>query len=482
MDIFISELNGNLTELLASTYLGGNKIDIGYSLVLDGSGDVYLTGSTTSVNFPTTPGAYDRAYNGDNSQYSSSGDVFVSKLNGNLTKLLASTFLGGSSKESGYSLALDNAGNVYLTGGTLSANFPTTPGAYDRTYNGGDPIYLLEQGDVFISKLNRNLTQLLASTFLGGSYSEKSSSLALDNSGKVYVIGETDSADFPTTPGAYDRTYNNRKRSFDDRDVFITQLDRDLSSLRASTYLGGGLNDCGYSLVLDGSGSIYVTGTTSSTNFPTTRGAYARSHCGLFISKLRGLFDLSVTSPNGGESWVAGTVHNITWASTGKIANVRIEVSADNGSSWSEVSASTSNNGSYPWTIPNTPSSKCLVKISDVANAVISDTSNAVFSILMNIDLLAERREVRAFSILRQYGRIQFVPGNSSVQVAHYRLMRRKGSEDFVLLKEIAPSQLQNNQFMMQDKYLTKGTPYTYRVDAYNAAEQLIGISSEKTI
>ena len=152
------------------------------------------------------------------------------------------------------------------------------------------------------------------------------------------------------------------------------------------------------------------------------------------------------------------------------------------GEHWIEVIATTANNGSYPWTVPATPSSRCLVRISDAANAAISDTSDAVFSILLGLDLQAERREIKAFSIMRQYGAIRFLGAISDYPVAQYRLMRRKGDEGFITLKTIAPSELQNNQFQMQDKYLEKGIPYTYRLEAFDANGQLIGISSEKSI
>jgi hypothetical protein len=191
---------------------------------------------------------------------------------------------------------------------------------------------------------------------------------------------------------------------------------------------------------------------------------------------------LTVISPNGGESWAAGTVHDITWKTIGKIAKVKIEISIDKGSTWSDVIAATANDGSHAWTIPNTPSSQCLVRISDTANTNIKDTSNAVFSILMNLDLRAERREARAFSILRYYGQIQFTNDNSSIPVAQYRIMRRQGSGDFILLRAVAPSELQNGKFQMQDKYLEKKITYTYRVEAYDGFGQLIGISQEKTI
>jgi hypothetical protein len=191
---------------------------------------------------------------------------------------------------------------------------------------------------------------------------------------------------------------------------------------------------------------------------------------------------ITLFAPNGGETWNSGSIHDIIWASTGTIANVRIELSTDNGSGWNNVIAATANDGIYSWIVPNTPSSRCLVRISDAANAAVKDASDTFFVIMMNLDLQAERREVRAFSILRYYGRIQFSVEAASATVVQYRLMRRQGIGNFALLRAIAPSELQNNRFSMQDKYLEKDIPYTYRVEAYDAVGQLVGISLEKTI
>jgi hypothetical protein len=341
--------------------------------------------------------------------------------------------------------------------------------------------------DVFVSKLDGNLTTLIASTFLGATGSDYGNSLALDSAGNVYLTGDTWSNDFPTTPGAYDNTSNGGWQ-----DVFVSLLSGDLSKLFASSFLGGNGYDIGSSLVLGSNGNVYLTGETKSTDFPTTVGAFDRTdHEGLFydvfVAKLHNSLNTAITviSPNGGESWTVGTSHNITWVSPRTIAKVRIEISTDNGSIWSDVIESTANNGSYAWIIPNTPSATCLIRISDVANANMSDISNSVFSILMSLDLQIERCEVKAFSILREYGRIQFLAGYAGVQAAQYRIMRCMscmGTTDFLLLKTIAPSELQNNQFQMQDKYLEKDISYTYRVEAYDAAGYLVGISLAKTI
>ncbi len=140
-----------IDPLLASTFLGGSDGDLGNSIAFDSSGNVYVTGVIYSSDFPTTPGAYDRTYNGGWSDvFVSNYDVFVSKLNNSLSSLLASTFLGGSDDDAGYSIALDSSGNVYVAGGTKSSNFPTTQGVFDTTHNGWH--------DVFVSKLTGDLS------------------------------------------------------------------------------------------------------------------------------------------------------------------------------------------------------------------------------------------------------------------------------------------------------------------------------------
>ena len=208
-----------------------------------------------------------------------------------------------------------------------------------------------------------------------------------------------------------------------------------------------------------------------------------RTFHGIFVTKLNGSgIGITVSSPNGGETWTAGTTHDITWETSGVIARVKIRLSLDHGDSWSDVIAATANDGLFTWTVPNTPSPACLVRVSDANDAQVSDTSDNPFYILIGIDLAAERREIKSFSIVRQYGRIQFLVQTPSDLVTQYRVLRRKGTDDFTMLKTIAPSELRDNQFQMQDKYLEKDKTYTYRIEAYNEAGQLIGRSVEKTI
>lgn len=297
-DQVLFKLSADLTTLAASTFLGGTKDDFNEGMALDAQGNVFVAGWTSSLNYPTTPGAFDTTYNGY------SYDAFVSKLSGDLAQLLASTYIGGSSWEFVYGLAMDDAGCVYLTGHTASKNFPTTPGAYIEDYVGtGGANY---GDDVFITRMDNDLTSVLASTYLGGTKWENASGIALDGKGHVYVAGATSSPDFPIRPGAYCESYNGGTKHCGD--IFVTRLDDDLTELSASTYFGGVKEDGGLfvSVYVGGDKSIYVTGPTNCTDFPTTPGAYEPTYKGgdgdVFVTKLDGLLssDLVVSEASGG--------------------------------------------------------------------------------------------------------------------------------------------------------------------------------------
>ena len=272
-DVFVAKFSGDLTQLLASTFLGGSNDDGANTIAVDGSGNVYVAGSTKSGNFPFTASAYDPSRNGA----ANTTDAFVSKLSGDLTQLLASTFLGGTGSDAANAMVLDAAGNVYVTGFTYSSDFPVTAGAYDMS--NPDTNY----ADAFISKLSGNLQQLLVSTLLGNDGTDVAKAIALDSTGNVYVAGYTSSTVFPTTSGAYDQSGNGYS------DAFISKFDGALNTLLGSTYLGGSYDDQAYAIALDPSGKIYLVGYTGSANFPTIAGAYQTSYISYeeaFVSRL----------------------------------------------------------------------------------------------------------------------------------------------------------------------------------------------------
>ncbi len=295
-DVFVAKLNPAGSALVYSTYLGGSQNDQGFGIAVDSSGNAYVTGVTESADFPTTPGAFDVTYNGNDPRCVPDpgspcvADAFVTKLNASGSRLVYSTYLGGARHDEGTAIAVDSAGNAYVTGWTGSGididplNFPTTAGAFDTTYNGS--------GDAFVTKLNPAGSALVYSTFLGGGPfgdgihgHDRGRAIAVDSAGNAYVTGQTRSASFPTTPGAFDTTQN----SVGVEDAFVTKLNATGSALIYSTYLGGSLYDEGFGIAVDSSGNAYVTGVTRSTDFPTMAGAFRTTHSGsddAFVTKL----------------------------------------------------------------------------------------------------------------------------------------------------------------------------------------------------
>lgn len=262
-----------------STFLGGSSHENALGLAVDASGNAYVTGFTQSPNFPTTTGAFDRTGSATNDL-----DAFVTKLNANGTALVYSTFLGGSNFEWGRAIAIDSAGNAYIAGQTKSSSFPTTGGAFDRTFNVDTcPRCGIDQYDAFVTKLNATGSALVYSTFLGGFDMDDALSIALDAAGSAYVGGETGSSNFPVTAGAFDTTRNG------EFDAFVTKLNATGSALVYSTYLGGLLVDFVEETVVDRTGNAHVTGYTRSADFPTTAGAFDTTHNGefdAFVTKL----------------------------------------------------------------------------------------------------------------------------------------------------------------------------------------------------
>lgn len=282
---FVTKLDPVGSSLVYSTYLGGSDgYDYGLAIALDGSGNAYITGETGSMDFPTTVGAYQTSMAGPR-------DAFVTKLNAGGSSLDYSTYLGGvGNVERGHGIAVDASGNAYVTGEARNA-FPTTAGAYQTTYGGGG----YGNNDAFVAKLNAAGSSLLYSTYLGGGDKDAGWAIAVDAANNAYVTGGTESVDFPTTPGAFQTT------NAGGSDTFVTKLSATGSSLVYSTYLGGNLVDAytgggstfseaqGGDIAVDASGNAYVAGSTKSTDFPTTSGAFQTVNAGnqdAFVSKL----------------------------------------------------------------------------------------------------------------------------------------------------------------------------------------------------
>ena len=252
--------SGAPTDLVYGTFLGAHRDDRAVDVAVEPDGSVSVIGQTVSPLFPTTPGAFDRTYGiGRFSQ-----DVFVSQFSPDGSTLAFSTFLGGSETDYGAALVLGPDGAHYAAGYTCAPDFPTTDNAFDRT--------LVDSCDGFVTELDPTGSSLVFSTLLGGGTFDEVSGLVLGPDGVVHLAGETLSANFPTTAGAYDRTIN-----FDGRhryaDAFVAALSVDGSALLHSTYFGGSYNDRAGGIALDWEGSEVFTGEAQSTDLPTTPGA-----------------------------------------------------------------------------------------------------------------------------------------------------------------------------------------------------------------
>ncbi|MEW6745195.1 MAG: SBBP repeat-containing protein [Planctomycetota bacterium] len=280
-DAVVVKLSADGSTLLYATFLGGSDSDAGKAIALDSSGVAWVAGWTESPDFPASPGAFDGSYNG-------SEDAFVAKLSADGSSLLYGTFLGGGSWDEGCGIAVNASGAAFVGGWTFSYNFPATPGAYDTSFNG--------YCDAFVAKLSADGASLVYATFLGGSNADYGYGIALDPSGAGVLTGWTVSSDFPATLGAYDPTYNGGSNG----DAFVVKLNAGGWSLLYGTFLGGSASDWGDAVALDPSGAALVTGWTTSSDFPTTPGAYDAS--------LEGESDAFVAKLNAdGSSLVCGT-------------------------------------------------------------------------------------------------------------------------------------------------------------------------------
>jgi len=236
--------------LVYSTYLGGKKYDSGYGIAVDSEGAVYITGWTCSANFPTK-NPFQEKYKGNNR------NAFVTKINPEGSGLVYSTFLGGHGDDYTHDLAIDSKGSAYVTGKANSSDFPIK-NPFQTEYKGID--------DVFITKISPDGSELVFSSFLGGSGQDWGTGVTVDSRGSAYVTGGTTSADFPLKK-AFQKIYKGGKTTYP-WDAFITKIHPQGKKIVYSSYLGGDEGDIAHGIAVDSEGAAYVTGTTSSKNFP----------------------------------------------------------------------------------------------------------------------------------------------------------------------------------------------------------------------
>jgi uncharacterized repeat protein (TIGR01451 family) len=264
-DVFVAKINAAGNALIYSTFLGGGGDDEGYGIAIDAAGHAYVTGSTDSGNFPTQ-NALQSTRNGFQ-------DAFVAKLNPAGNGLVYSTYLGGGGFEEGEGIAVDAAGHAYVTGATGSTNFPTTANSFQSSFGGGSV-------DAYVAKLSVDGLSLVYSTYLGGGGVDSGSAIVVDGAGAAYVAGDTASTNFPLQ-----NALQNAKAG--GMDAFVAKLNSSGGALVYSTYLGGGGDDTSYGIALDPAGSAYVTGETKSSNFPTVNALQSDSgESDAYVAKL----------------------------------------------------------------------------------------------------------------------------------------------------------------------------------------------------
>ncbi|MFQ5668408.1 MAG: SBBP repeat-containing protein [Candidatus Binatia bacterium] len=262
-DALIAKVTSDGSRVLWATYLGGSKEESGEnSIRVDRTGHAYVLMTTRSTDIPTTPGAYDRTYNGGS-------DTYVAKLAPDGSRLVYGTYLGASRDEGTetHELAIDAHGNAYVASLTMSPDFPTTAGVFQTTYGGSGAEDTGRgtnyAGDVFVAKISADGARLLASTFVGGRFGEGAEGVAVDSAGDVYVSGATYSSNFPVTADAFQGS----KRG--GADAFLFRLSADFTRLVYSTYLGGTGKDLARTAAIDPQGNMYIAGSTKSDDWPT---------------------------------------------------------------------------------------------------------------------------------------------------------------------------------------------------------------------
>jgi len=265
LDAFVIKLDSAASRVLYLAQIGGRDWEGAMGIAVDSAGSAYITGSTYSPDFPTTAGSFQRAFAGDN-------DAFVVKVGPN-GSIVYATFLGGKGRDDGRRIAIDRSGAAYVIGSTNSPDFPTTTGTVQTRY-GGDT-------DAFVAKLSPS-GALLYSTYLGGSSPDNGFDIAVNSSGNAYVTGNSRSTNFPIK-----NPIQNSLRG--DSDAFIARLNTTGSALFFSTYLGGNDFEYGNGIALDALNGIFLTGSTMSSDFPTSRSAFQTTYGGKwdgFVTKL----------------------------------------------------------------------------------------------------------------------------------------------------------------------------------------------------
>jgi hypothetical protein len=372
--VFDTKASGS-ASLLYSTYLGGTWTEIGTGVALDSSGNVYVTGSTRSPDFPVTSGAYQTTVPSKTCQYYLSHipcfGAFVSKFNTTLSgtaSLIYSTHLGsgadGQTQDFAYAIAVDTSGAAYVTGNTSSSAFPTTPGALQVASGGSH---------AFVTKLNAGGSKLVYSTYFGGSNQTTGNAISVDIFGNAHLAGQTSGSNFPVTADAFQGAVSKLGGS---TSGFFSKLNGTGSALIYSTYLGGNNDDIANAVAIDQTGDAYVSGYTTSPNFPVVGTVYQtalRGRGDAFVAKipLSGVFRVLGFSPSHG-----GNVGAVTLAVFGSGFHAGVTAKLVGGSQVVQATSATVSSGGrilYPtFDLSGSPPGVYAVVVTDIAGTSLT--------------------------------------------------------------------------------------------------------------
>jgi len=372
-EAFVAAVNPAGTALAYCGYIGGSGEDAASGIAVDDSGNAYIAGYTNS---PVDASPAFPVVTGPILEYQGGFEAFVAEVSADGTGFVYCTYIGGSADDYGYGIALDPWGSAYITGYASSdeTTFPVATGP-DLSHNGS-------YYDAFVAKVSPGGAALAYCGFIGGSAYDSGTGIAVDDWGYAYVTGYTasDEDSFPLEegPGLI------HSGGFD---AYVAKVDASGADLAFCGFLGGADADLGMGIALGttGTGNIYLTGNTYSTelSFPVSGGPDVTHNGGRdgFAVKI---YENSITliQPDGYEVWYSGLEEEIVWQTVGEVGDVRIEYSTDDGTTWLEVEAATENDGSYTWLVPSSASADCLVRVSDAADDIPSDTSDEAFTII----------------------------------------------------------------------------------------------------
>lgn len=498
LDVFVFKMTAAGDALLFSTYLGGSATEGGGEIVLDAGGNIWVTGSTYSRNFPTRNAFQDTFAGG-------STDGYVFKLSPSGGMLAYSTYLGGSGNDSASGIAVDTNGNVYIAGGTDSRDFPVM-NPYQASYSGGNFF-----GDGFVTKLSSDGT-LVYSTYLGGSTDDIGYGIAVDTEGNAYVMGYTESIDFPTL-NAVGETYGG------EGDAFITKLSPLGSAILYSTFLGGSGKDTTRGIAVDNMGNVYVTGDTGSVDFPVFN-PYQEMFGGgsdCFVTKLSPegqLFYSTFLGGSGaeygfdiavdflGNAYVVGDTVSADFPTFDPYQETNTDGRPDAFLSWLSADGQSLRFSTYLGGSKNDKAFGVTVDI--FGNAYITGfTGSMNFPVYLSyqsenagfddvfvakflsdmIELQASRMTERAWLLRIQYGKILFIVKNpDNIPIIKYVIYRKTSGGSYQEIKEIPAADLRDCQHSFYDLFLDKSRAYTYKAEAVAADGTVVAVSLEKEI